>query len=256
MDLGALAAGRRILITGASSGIGAHLARLFARCGARVAVAARRTDRLHELVEELRQLGAAEAVALPLDVSDEASVEACAQSAFETFGGLDVLLNNAGNARDGLSLDQSSEDFDAVMQVNLRGVWLMAMAVGRRWREAGAPGSIINTASVLGLRVSPGVVPYSISKAGVIQMTHGLALELARYNIRVNAIAPGYFETEINEDFFQTDFAQAMLKRIPARRIGSLPELDGPVLLLATEAGSYMTGTVIPVDGGHVVNAL
>ncbi len=256
MDLGGMLAGRSILITGASSGIGAHFAKTCARCGARVAIAARRTDRLEALRAELEQAGAADVLALALDVSDSASIESCMTAVFEAFGGLDVLVNNAGTARDGLSVDQSTEDFDAVMDVNLRGVWLTAMAAARRWREAGSGGAIINIASILGLRVSPGVVPYSISKAGVVQMTKGLAGELARFNIRVNAIAPGYFDTEINRGYFESPRAEAMIKRIPMRRIGRLEELDAPMLLLATEAGSYINGAVIPVDGGHLVSAL
>ena len=236
MDLGGMLAGRSVLITGASSGIGAHFAKTCARCGARVAIAARRTDRLEALRAELEQAGAADVLALPLDVSDAASIESCMMAVFEAFGGLDVLVNNAGTARDG--------------------VWLTAMAAARRWREAGSGGAIINIASILGLRVSPGVVPYSISKAGVVQMTKGLAGELARFNIRVNAIAPGYFDTEINRGYFESPRAEAMIKRIPMRRIGRLEELDAPMLLLATEAGSYINGAVIPVDGGHLVSAL
>ncbi|AXS38960.1 glucose 1-dehydrogenase [Breoghania sp. L-A4] len=256
MDLGGMLAGRSILITGASSGIGAHFAKTCARCGARVAIAARRTDRLEALRAALEQAGAAEVLAVALDVSDEASIETCMQTVFNAFGGLDVLVNNAGTARDGLSVDQSVEDFDAVMDVNLRGVWLTAMAAARRWRETGSGGAIINIASILGLRVAPGVVPYAISKAGVVQMTKGLAGELARFNIRVNAIAPGYFDTEINRAFFKTPRAEVMIKRIPMRRIGRLAELDAPFLLLATDAGSYINGAVIPVDGGHLVSAL
>ena len=256
MDLGAHLGGRRVLITGASSGLGAHFARLCARNGANVAVAARRVDRLDHLVDSLKALGAPKAISIPLDVTSEATVNSCVDTVFDAFGGLDVLVNNAGNARDGLSLDQSVEDFDAVMNVNLRGVWLMAMAAGRRWRDTGHGGSIVNIASILGLRVSPGVVPYAISKAGVVQMTKGLALELARFGIRVNAIAPGYFETEINQGFFDTPRGEAMVKRIPMRRIGQLDELDAPLLLLASDAGSYINGAIIPVDGGHLVNSL
>lgn len=256
MDLGRMLSGRRVLITGASSGIGAHFARLCAQCGAKVAIAARRVERLESLVSELKDLGAADALAVALDVTEETSVEACASEVFATFGGLDVLVNNAGNARDGISLDQSTDDFDAVMNVNLRGVWLMAMAVGRHWRDSGTGGSIINIASVLGFRVSTGVAPYAISKAGVVQMTKALALELTRYNIRVNALAPGYFQTEINEGFLDSPFGQATIKRHPMRRIGQLDELNAPLLLLATEAGSYMNGAVIPVDGGHLVSSL
>ncbi|WP_321343044.1 SDR family NAD(P)-dependent oxidoreductase [Breoghania sp.] len=256
MDLGARLEGRRILITGASSGLGAHFARLCAQNGARVAIAARRADRLQALIGELREAGAEDAVSLPLDVSDEVAVKACLRDAADALGGLDTLVNNAGMASEGLSLDHSIEDFDAVLSVNLRGVWLMATEAGRHWRESGTPGAIINIASVLGLRVAPGVAPYAISKAGVVQLTKAMALELARFNIRVNAIAPGYFSTEINEGFFETAQGQAMLKRIPMRRTGEMQELDAPFLLLASDASSFMTGAIIPVDGGHLVNSL
>ncbi|PTW62642.1 NAD(P)-dependent dehydrogenase (short-subunit alcohol dehydrogenase family) [Breoghania corrubedonensis] len=256
MDLGARLKGRRILVTGASSGLGTHFAEICAKNGASVAVAARRIDRLEQLVGELKAAGAPEAVALPLDVTNETSVKDCTAAAAEALGGLDVLVNNAGMASEGLSLDQTIEDFDAVLDVNLRGVWLMATEAARHWRDAKSPGAIINIASVLGLRVAPGVVPYAISKAGVVQLTKALALELARFEVRVNAIAPGYFATEINEGFFETPRGEAMVKRIPMRRIGHLGELDAPFLLLATDASSFMTGAVIPVDGGHLVNSL
>jgi len=256
MDLGKRLNGKHILITGASSGIGAHFAKLCARNGARVAIAARRKDRLEELCSELKELGAPEAAAFSLDVSDETSVKACVKAVVETLGGLDVLANNAGMAREGLALDQSTEDFDTVMDVNLRGVWLMAVACGRYWRETGTPGIIVNTASVLGLRVSTGVAPYAISKAGVVQMTRALALEFARHDIRINALAPGYFQTEINEGHFDTEMGQKMLKRVPMRRIGELHELDAPFLLLATDASPFLTGATLPVDGGHLVSTM
>ncbi|PLX37754.1 MAG: 2-deoxy-D-gluconate 3-dehydrogenase [Hyphomicrobiales bacterium] len=256
MDLGQKLAGKRLLITGASSGIGAHLALLAARCGAHVAVAARRRERLEKLVGELREAGAASALAVSLDVSDPASIKACAAKAFQTFDGLDVLVNNAGVSGGGLALDTKLADFDDVMNVNLRGPWQMAVSTARQWRENGEPGIVINTASILGFGVSAGLAPYSVSKAAIIQMTKALALEWARHNIRVNALAPGYFETEINAGYFDTAAGEKMVARIPMRRIGNLPELDGPFMLLATDASSFMTGTVLTVDGGHLVSDL
>lgn len=249
-------AGKRILITGASSGLGAHFARVCAANGASVAIAARRADRLAALAGELLEMGALYVATISLDVTDEAAIEACVKTAAAELGGLDVLVNNAGTARDGSPLNQSAADFDAVINVNLRGVWLMAVACGRHWREHQASGVIINTASVLGERVASGVAAYCVSKAGVVQMTKALALDLARHDIRVNALAPGYFETEINAGFFETDNGRKMISRIPMRRIGNFEELDGPFLLLASDASRYMTGAIIPVDGGHLVSSM
>lgn len=256
MDVGDGLKGKRVLITGASSGLGAHFAKVCARQGAHVALAARRAERLEELATRLVGMGAHSAVPISLDVNDGASIHACRARAVETFGGLDVLVNNAGIAREGQALDQTAEDFDSVMGVNLRGVWLMAISCGRHWRDSGEPGVIVNIASILGLRVSKGVASYAVSKAGVLQMTKALALEFARYNVRVNALAPGYFETEINEGFFDTDAGRKVIGRIPMRRVGDLSDLDGPFQLLASDASRYMTGAVIPVDGGNLVSSL
>lgn len=256
MDLSAGMKARRVLITGASSGLGAHFARICARCGARVAIAARRRSRLEALARELLELGAQRVLVSELDVSSSKSIEGCVAGVVDDFDGLDVLVNNAGNARSGPALDQDKADFDAVLEVNLRGVWLMSIAAARHWRTAGQPGAIINIASILGERVAKGVASYAISKAGVVQMTKALALELAQHDIRVNAIEPGYFETEINKGFFDTPAGEAMIKRIPMRRIGTLEELDGPFLLLASDASRFMTGATIAVDGGHLVSSL
>ena len=252
MDLGARIRAKRIFITGASGGLGEHFAKVCARNSAAVAVGARRLEKLDALVAELRRLGAAEAVAVALDVADEASVEA----ALSAVGPLDVLVNNAGIAGDGSALDTSAEAFDRVIATNLRGVWLMSTAAARRWRDAKRGGAIVNIASVLGLRVAGGVAAYAVSKAGVVQMTQALALEWARFGIRVNGLAPGYIETDINAGFFDTEPGRAMLKRIPTRRLGQPEDLDGAFLLLATDASAWMTGACITVDGGHLVSTL
>lgn len=248
--------GRKVLITGASSGLGQHFARLCAAHGAQVAVAARRSDRLRALLEELPADSGRAHAAVELDVCDADAVRKAVRQTAETLGGLDILVNNAGTARSGSPLNQTINDFDAVMDVNLRGVWLMAAECGRYWREKAVPGNIINIASVLGERVASGVAAYCVSKAGVVQMTKAFALDLARHDIRVNALAPGYFETEINAGFFETDAGKQMIKRIPMRRIGNFEDLNGPFLLLASDASRYMTGAIMPVDGGHLVSSM
>jgi NAD(P)-dependent dehydrogenase (short-subunit alcohol dehydrogenase family) len=256
MDFGPLIAGKSIFITGASSGIGEHLARLCGRHGAKVAIAARRVETLRELERNLRANGASDALAIELDVANEHAIEAAIRATREKFGALDVVVNNAGIAPDGAAIDMPMARFDEVLDVNLRGAYAVATSAARVWREDQRGGSLINIASILGLRQASGVSPYAISKAAIVQMTKVLALEWTRYGIRVNALAPGYIDTPMTSDFFTGDFGKSMLNRIPMRRIGKPEDLDGPFLLLATEASSYMTGAIIPVDGGHLVNSL
>lgn len=256
MDLGALLKEKRVLITGASSGLGSHFARLAARCGAKVVIGARRKARLDALGEELAALGSPLVTVLELDVASQASV-ADAFAAISASGEpLDVVVNNAGIATEGLAIDQPIAQFDELMAINLRGVWLVATEAARRWKEAGRGGAIINIASIQGERVAPGIAAYSTSKAGVVHMTRSLALEWARLGIRVNAIEPGYIRTEMTDEMWETDYGKAMIKRIPMRRLGRPEELDGALLLLATEASSWMTGCAITVDGGHLCSAL
>jgi len=254
-DLGARLRGRHVLVTGASGGLGEHFARLCARCGADVTVGARRRDRLEALVGELAALGSPNARALDLDVADETSV----RTAFETLsreGPLDTVVNNAGIAEGGAALDLPAEAFDRVIATNLRGVWLVSTAAARAWRDGKRHGVVVNIGSILGTRVAGGVAPYAVSKAGVLQMTQALALEWARYGIRVNALAPGYIATDINAGFFATDAGRAMINRIPLRRLGRPEDLDAAFLLLATDASAWMTGATLPVDGGHLVSSL
>jgi NAD(P)-dependent dehydrogenase (short-subunit alcohol dehydrogenase family) len=173
-----------------------------------------------------------------------------------TFGPIHAVINNAGVTATKPALDQDERSWDSVVDTNLKGVWLVAQAAARRMVASKMKGSIVNIASILGLRVAGAVAPYAISKAGVIQMTKALALEWARYGIRVNALAPGYFMTELNDDFFESDAGKSLIKRVPQRRLGQLTELDGPLLLLISNAGSFMTGSVVTVDGGHMVSGL
>jgi NAD(P)-dependent dehydrogenase (short-subunit alcohol dehydrogenase family) len=255
MDLGARLKGRHVLVTGASGGLGEHFARLCARCGAAVTVAARRRKKLEGLVADLTRYGAPYAAALDLDVTSEDSVHA-AFTALRDGPPLDVVVNNAGIAGSGPAIDTPAESFDQIIATNLRGVWLLSQAAAQGWREVGRPGVILNIASILGLRVIGGTAPYVISKAGVVQMTEVLALEWARFGIRVNALAPGYIATDINAGFFETEAGQQMIRRIPMRRLGQPEDLDGAFLLLATDASAWMTGATVPVDGGHLVSSL
>ena len=256
MDLGAKLKGKKVLITGASSGFGAHFARLAARCGAAVVISARRVSRLEALAVELQALGSPLVTVVECDVTHEASVTQAFETISATGALVDVVVNNAGIGGGAASMEQPIAQFDAVMSTNLRGVWLVATEAARRWKAAGRGGSIVNIASIQGERVSPGVAAYSISKAGVVHMTKSLALEWARYGIRVNAIEPGYVRTEMTDDLWETDYGKAMIKRIPMRRLGQPEELDGVLLLLATDAGAWMTGACIPVDGGHLCSTL
>lgn len=243
--------GKRALVTGASSGLGEHFARVLAAAGAEVVLAARRTDRLETLAANIAAAGGRALVAA-LDVADTASVERLG----EAHPAIDIVVNNAGLVREDAALNVTDADWNVVMDTNLAGVFRVARTFGRLMRDRGEGGSIVNIASILGLRQAGGVLPYAVSKAGVIQLTKALALELARYRIRVNAIAPGYIETELNSAFWDSDAGTALIKRIPQRRLGRLSDLDGPLLLLASDASSYMSGSVIEVDGGHLVSSL
>ncbi|OXR34787.1 SDR family oxidoreductase [Pseudomonas umsongensis] len=248
--------GKTVLVTGASSGIGAHLARVASDAGARVVLGARRVERLQQLADEIRQTGG-EAMAVALDVTDRDSVEAAFDAAQAAFGVVDVVLNNAGIGNGQRVLEISEADWRAILSTNLDGVWRVAQCAAQRLAKAQRPGSIVNIASMLGLRVGTGYSHYCAAKAGVVQLSKSLALELARYQIRVNAIAPGYFKTEMNDEYFDSEKGQAYIRdTVPMRRLGSLQELEGPFLLLASEAGAFMTGAVLAVDGGHLVGSL
>jgi NAD(P)-dependent dehydrogenase (short-subunit alcohol dehydrogenase family) len=244
-------AGRTALISGASSGLGAHFAHVLARAGADVVLAARRESALREVAESIAAEGGRCATAV-LDVTDPKSIGALAG----TLATVDILVNNAGLVRAAGALDQSAADWSLVIDTNLKGMFLLAQAAARAMRDRERGGAIINIASILGLRQSGGVISYAVSKAGAIQLTKSLALELARFGIRVNALAPGYIETELNIDFCSSEAGAAMLRRIPQRRFGRREDLDGPLLLLASDASLYMTGSVVTVDGGHLVGSL
>lgn len=264
-------AGKTALVTGASSGLGAHFATVLANAGATVAITARRVDRLEALAAKIRSSGGV-AVPIGLDVTDRASVEHAFDAAEHALGPIDIVVNNAGIPSHAWFLKTTEDEWRDVLAVNLDGVFRVGQEAARRMVTAkrGATcdstgtstgrtkpkaitGSIINISSILGFAVIKTLAPYAASKAAVISLTRSMALELARENIRVNAIAPGYFETEINVDYWATPGGQRMIKSIPYERLGKLEELDGPLLLLASDAGSFMTGSVLTVDGGHLL---
>lgn len=248
--------GRRALITGASSGLGQHFAETLAQAGAEVVLAARRTDRIKAEADRLCAAGY-KAHCVVMDVISAASVQAALAEAETLTGGvIDILVNNAGVSGNSFFLNLEEKEWDFVVDTNLKGPYLVAREMAKRLVAAKQPGSIINIASILGFRVAAVLAPYCASKAGVIHLTKAMALELARYGIRVNAIAPGYIETEINAGYFDTEPGQKMVARIPMRRLGEKSDLDGPLLLLASDAGRYMTGSVVEVDGGHLCSTL
>jgi NAD(P)-dependent dehydrogenase (short-subunit alcohol dehydrogenase family) len=245
-------AGKTALVTGASGGLGLHFAGVLAKAGAHVVLAARSRGALDEAVADIAASGGS-AAAVGLDVTSSESVADAFASLSST---IDIVVNNAGISGGAAAIEQSEAEFDAVIDTNLKGVFLVAQAAARRMREQGSGGAIINIASILGLRVAGHLAAYAASKAAVIQLTRTMALEWARYGIRVNALCPGYIETPINRDFFQSEAGKALINRIPSRRLGLAAELDGPLLLLASTAGSYMTGSALVVDGGHLVSSL
>jgi len=244
--------GKTALVTGGSSGLGAHFCRTLAAAGARIVIAARRRDRLADLARALRA-DKRDVRTVDIDVRDVESVRA-AMAAVAAEGPLDILVNNAGIVAVKPAMEMSDDEWNSVVETDLTGAFRMAQAAARLMQGRG--GSIINIASILGLRIAHQVPAYAAAKAGLIHLTRALASEWARHNIRVNAIAPGYFGTPLNREFFSTEPGRAMIQRIPLRRLGELSDLDGPLLLLASDASRYMTGSVIVVDGGHSINAL
>lgn len=242
--------GQTALITGASSGLGHRFALTLARAGARVALAARRVDRLEALAREIEGFGG-QAMCFALDVTDEANVNEVVDGAETELGALTVIVNNAGVARPQPAIKHTMEDYHFIIDTNLKGAWLVAIAAGRRMIQRGRGGAIVNIASMAAFKVLPGLSLYAMSKAGVVQMTKALALEWARHDIRVNAIAPGYIETEMNSDYFKTDQGRTEIGGTLRQRLGGPEQLDGTLLLLASRASDYVTGTVIKVDDGQ-----
>jgi len=245
---------KTVFVTGASSGIGKHCALLMAQAGAKVAIASRGIDQLESVVAQIAAAGG-NAKAFEIDVTQKKSVLRC----FDELAGWSlptVIINNAGTSINRKLLDQTEEDWDRVIDTNLKGSWLVATEAARRLTASNTPGNIINVASILGERVIGGVAPYVISKAGVIQSTKVMALELARHQIRVNALLPGYVITDLNREFLMSELGQKLLIRIPTRRFNNLEDLNGPLLLLASDASIAMTGATLVVDSGHLISGL
>ena len=235
--------GKTALVTGASGGLGKHFASTLARHGAHVVLAARRADKLADAVAEIEQAGG-KALAVDMDVTSRESVIAALEKVARQIGPLDILVNNAGVSGTKRPLDYTDEDWDWVVGTNLKGAWVVAQEVARAMVTQKRTGSIINITSILG------------SRAGLKNLSQALALEFARYDVRVNSIAPGYYITEINRDELEGEGGEKLRKRIPTRRFGEYQDLDGALLLLASDASRHMTGSEIVVDGGHLVSAL
>lgn len=248
--------GEVALVTGASSGLGARFAEVLAAQGAKVVLAARRRDRLEALRRRIEAAGG-EALAVGLDVSDRASLASALDEAEARFGTVSLVVNNAGISGQKRALDMQEDDWRRVLDVNLDAVWHTAQEAARRMVAANRSGAIVNIASILGLRVAQTLTAYAVAKAGVVQLTRSLALEWARHQIRVNAIAPGYILTEMNDVFFASEKGKEMIRTIPQRRLGATSDLDGTLLLLAApRASAFMTGSTVVVDGGHMLHGM
>ncbi|HET8542941.1 MAG TPA: glucose 1-dehydrogenase [Pseudolabrys sp.] len=244
--------GRVALVTGASSGLGVQFARALSDNGAAVALVARRADRLKSLQNEIEGKGG-RAVAIEADVTDHAAIARAFDAAEKAFGTVTMLVNNAGIAHGGRAVEMPPEEWRKVLSTNLDAVFFWAQEAARRLLAAKKQGAIVNIASVLGLAVSKGAVAYAAAKAGVVQVTKALAVELAFKGVRVNAIAPGWFVTEMNDDYLSGEEGAAIKREIPMGRFGNPGDLDGALLLLVSDAGSYITGATVVVDGGQVI---
>ena len=244
--------GKTVLITGASSGFGHHFAGVLARAGARVVLGARRVDKIQARVDELTVDGY-EVLGLSLDVRDVDSAKHFLKGAVDAFGSIDVLINNAGveaGAKTYTMIDD--EDWDYVFDTNLKAAWRLSKFYTQWVAEQGGTGSIVNIASITAYRTIKGQFPYAVSKAALVKATEIMALEGARYGVRVNALAPGYILTDVSRVLLESDRSSEFVKGIPMRRYGEFEDLDGPLLLLASDASTYMTGSVVVVDGGHI----
>jgi NAD(P)-dependent dehydrogenase (short-subunit alcohol dehydrogenase family) len=248
---------KNVVVTGASSGLGHHFAGVLSRAGANVVLGARRIDKISRRVEEIRAAGG-QAAGLKLDVCDANSIDDFLEAAEQTYGPIDVVINNAGvepGAKTYAMIDE--EDWDSVMDTNLKSVWLISKAyTGQVVKSGRKTGNIVNISSITDTRAIKGQFPYAVSKGALTRLTQVMALEAARFGIRVNALAPGYFLTDVSRVLLESERAPEFVQGIPMRRLGEFPDLDGPLLLLASDASRYMTGSVIAVDGGHICASL
>ena len=246
---------KHILITGASSGLGEHFAKMLSGRGARVSLAARRIERLQKLAEDIRATNG-KAQVISMDVSDGQSVAAGFGEAKNHFGAVDIVINNAGTAGCSPSVEMLEEEWSRIIDTNLNGTWFVAQQAGKQMIESGNGGSIINITSIMAYRQTKGLAAYCSSKAAVNHLTHVLALEWATHNIRVNAIAPGYIRSEMNDAFLASHSGKKIIANTPQQRAGNPEDLDGALLLLCSDASNYMTGSTITVDGGHMQTSL
>jgi len=244
--------GKVALVTGASSGLGLHFAEVLAESGASVALVARRLDRLTSLAAQIKAAGG-RAEAIAADVNDRGDMVHAFETAERALGTVDILVNNAGVAHAHRITDLPAEEWRRVLATNLDAVFFWSQEAARRLIASGKGGAIVNIASIAGFGVSKGVAAYAVAKAGVVQLTKALGLELAAKGIRVNAIAPGWIVTDLNRDYLTSDRGVALKRDIPLGRFGEERDLAGPLLLLASDAGRYMTGATIVVDGGQIV---
>ena len=238
--------GQVALITGASSGLGVSFAQFLSKAGATVVLAARRRDKCAEVARKID----GKTLAVTLDVTDSKSIEDALRLTEKAFAPVSILVNSAGIVIDQPLMDTAEADWKHVIDTNLTGCWLMTQAVSRRMISENIQGRIVNISSILGFTPTNHVHAYSASKAGINQLTRTSAIELSRYGISVNAIAPGYIETDLNREFLNSPKGMLITKRIPQRRFGQLVDLEGPIILLTSPAGAYITGEIITIDGG------
>ncbi len=250
MNAGADLDGKNAFITGASSGLGRRFALTLARAGVRVAITGRRIERLEALAEEIESFDG-RAMPIALDVTDTEAVHKAIAAAETDLGPLHILINNAGITLAKWLTEITEADYDRVMNTNVRAPFFVAQEVARRMIQHGHGGRIINIASVAAERPEKQISVYCTSKAAIAHLTRCMALEWARYGINVNAICPGWILTEINEDYFAGEAGQRLVQRFPRRRIGKPEDLDGVILLLASDASDFINGTTITVDDGQ-----